>query len=714
MKPSGFQIGDLWGGIAAVAIILPQAMAFGVALMATAGFSASMGALTGLIGTAAICLISGIVGGTRGLISAPTGPMLVIQVAAITALHKSGLEGDALITGLMALLLVMGLMQFLIGLSGGGKLIKFLPYPVIAGFITGSGVLMIMSQINPLSAEVSVIDWRSLYWLPIATAAVTFFSMSLIPALFPRIPGTVGGLVVGTVFFQLVALFGPSALPVEWIIGSLPSPTNLGGGLDLATFMALPWNIIIPSALALAVLASIDTLLTSVVADVETKVRHVARKELIGQGIGQILAGFTGGMAGAGTTGATLVAIKSGGRRWAALVSALSILALIFVGGSIGEILPISVLAGVILYVAMGMLDRDIFTWLKRPRARMDGVIALLVTSVTIAYDLMVAVGVGVLIAVILFVRNEIRAQVIHRRSNASQFHSVIARTEEERELLDGNAERIVMYELKGNLFFATADRLFEELSPDLRNNVFLILHMQRVRHIDLTAIKILQQIAERLHANGGQLLFCEMHSGLGLGRKMHKALRKVSRSASEWKVRTFLGSDEAFSWAEDRLLIGMGIEPVDHNKVVDLADIDLCADMDSDEIDVLEHAFKRRVISEGEVIFSRGEFGDDLYIIQCGQVDIRLPTSKHHYKRVAAYGPGTIFGEVAFFDPGKRTADAVAVYKTMLLTLDHDGMKYLYENSPATALALFRALGKGLSNNLRWSAREIKWLSQW
>jgi len=479
MRPSGFQIGDLWGGIAAVAIILPQAMAFGVALMAVAGFSASVGALTGLIGTAAVCLMSGMVGGTRGLVSAPTGPMLVIQVAAITALHKSGLEGDALITGLMALLLVMGLIQFIIGFSGGGKLIKFLPYPVIAGFITGSGILMILSQVNPLSAPVSIIEWRPWYWLPIATAAVTFFFMSLIPEFFPRIPGTVGGLVIGTIFFQVAALLGPATVPAEWIIGSLPTPTNFGGGLDLATFMSLPWKVIVPSALALAVLASIDTLLTSVVADVETKVRHVARKELIGQGLGQVLAGFTGGMAGAGTTGATLVAVKSGGRRWVALVSAVSIIALIFVGGSVGEILPISVLAGVIFHVAMGMLDRDVLTWLKRPQARMDGVIALLVTGVTVAYDLMVAVGVGVFIAVIMFVRNEVRAQVVHRRSNASQFHSVTTRTEDERELLDYNAERIVMYELRGNLFFATADRLFEELSPDLNNNILYTLQQK-------------------------------------------------------------------------------------------------------------------------------------------------------------------------------------------------------------------------------------------
>ncbi|MCW8964300.1 MAG: SulP family inorganic anion transporter [Gammaproteobacteria bacterium] len=714
MKPSGFRIGDLWGGIAAVAIILPQAMAFGVALMATAGFSASAGAITGLIGTAAICLTSGFIGGTRGLISAPTGPMLVIQVAALTALHKSGLQGDALITGLMAVLLVMGIMQFLIGLSGGGRLIKFLPYPVVAGFITGSGVLMILSQVNPLSAEVSSMDWRPWYWLPIATAAVTYFSMSLVPKILPRIPGTVGGLVIGTLFFQVVAIFGPAAVPPEWVIGSLPSPTSLGVDLQLSTFVALPWKIIIPSALALAVLASIDTLLTAVVADVETKVRHVARKELIGQGVGQILAGFTGGMAGAGTTGATLVAIRSGGRRWAAVVAGVTIILLIFIGGPVGTILPISVLAGVILHVAVGMLDRDILAWLSRPLAIMDGVIAILVTTVTIAYDLMIAVGVGVLIAVIIFIRNEIRAQVVHRRSNASQFHSVNARTEEEREVLDYNAERIVMYELRGNLFFATADRLFEELSEDLGENVYLVLNMRRVSQIDLTAIKILQQIAERVHASGGHLSFCELHSGLGLGRKMHKALKNVSPNASRWKIRTFISADHAFAWAEDSLLREFGIKTMDHKQVIPLEQTDLCVGMGQDEIKVLKSVLKRQQIKKDEVVFCRGDFGDELYIVERGQIEIRLQTTEHHYKRLASYGPGTVFGEVAFFDPGQRVAEAVAVHKTVLLSLNHETMVDLYKDNSDVVLSLFSALGRRLSGNLRWSAREIKRLSQW
>jgi SulP family sulfate permease len=714
MRLAGFQTGDVWGSIAAAAVVLPQAMAFGVALLTVAGFDAATGALVGLIGAAAVSLVSGIAGGTRGLISAPTGPMLVLQVAALASLAKAGLEGGALLTGLAAVLITTGILQFLIGISGGGRLIKFLPYPVVAGFITGSGILMIMSQVKPLSAEVSDAAWAGWWLMPITTAAVTFIAMSVVPRYVPKIPGTIAGLVIGTVFFQVMALFGPSSVPTEWVIGRLPGISSMGANLQLDSVLQIPWKVVVPSALALAVLSSIDTLLTAVIADVETRVRHSAKRELIGQGFGQMLAGLTGGMAGAGTTGATLVAVRSGGRRWVAVFTGLVFVLLVLVGGPVGQILPISVLAGVILHVALSMLDRDVLDWLRRDQSRMDAGIAILVTAVTVIYDLMVAVGVGVVIAAIMFLRNEVKAAVIHRRSNASQVRSVKARVDEERKVLDEHAEQIVLYELRGNLFFATADRLFEELSADLERNIYLILHMRRVRQVDLSAIKILQQIAERLHSSGGHLVFCEVHSGMGIGRKMHKILRNVSPRASRWKIRTFKGTDEALGWAEDQLLESLGTPTMDFKKEVTLGNADLCADMDSQDVESLYNITRQQSIAKGESLFLRGDYGDELFIVLSGQIDVRLQTTKKHYKRMRSYGPGSALGEIGFFDPGQRTADAVAIHDTKLLVLDRKGMDKLSDCCPRVAISLINALARIQGKNLRWSAREIRRLSEW
>lgn len=716
MKPKqhGLQSGDFWGGAAGTAVILPQAMAFGVALWAAGGLSASTGALTGLLGAAILCFVSGVAGGTRGMISSPTGPMLVLQVAAIVGLSEAGLQGNALITGFASVLLLTGLFQFLIGFSGGGRLVKFLPYPVVSGFITGSGILMLLSQYKPLTIELEDALWDNWLWLPVATAALTFVTIKYSPRFLPKLPGTITGLAVGTLFFQLALLMGPGGVPQQWVIGAIPNPANLEFALSLEALSKLPWMVVVTSALALAVLASIDTLITAVIADVETRVRHSSRRELMGQGVGQILAGLGGGMAGAGTTGATLVSIHSGGLRWAAAFAGLIIFALILFGGAIGKYMPLSVLAGVILFVAVGMLDKHLITWLRSERTRMDGVIALLVTLVTVGYDLMVAVGVGVLIAIILFIRNEVRSPVIHRKSNIGQVHSVRARTTEERAALDFHQDRVMLYELRGNLFFATADRLFEELEPDLNRNAYLILSLQRVRHVDMTAIKILQQIAERLHSHGGRLAFCEVHSALGLGKHMHKALKKVSKRASKWKVPTFLGADDALAWAEDQVLEACGSKPYDLGQYQDLAGMDLCDEMTPAQIETLRGYMHKKKVKENEVIFRRNEQGSELYIVQQGQVDIRLPTTAHHYLRLATYGAGTVFGIIAFFDPGKRAADAVAVADSQLLFINEEGLSKLNREHPQIALILLRSLGKIQGQDLRWSARELKRLSQW
>jgi SulP family sulfate permease len=689
-------------------------MAFGVALFTIAGASAAYGALAGMLSATVINIVSGVGGGTRGLVCSPTGPMLVLLTASCISLMNAGLEGESLLLGLSAVMIFTGIFLFIIGITGGGKLVKFLPYPVISGFITGSGILMIMSQYKPLSTPASIETWSEWYWIPLLTAAITIAAISLVPKYFSQVPGTIAGLIIGTISFQLLSLFGPGPVPGEWVIGALPSLDNIKFYADPTLFKDLPWGIIMASAMALSLLASIDTLLTAVIADVETKSRHDARRELAGQGIGQLVIGLFGGMASSGTTGPTLVSIKSGGFRWAAVVAGVSLGLLTAVGGKIGTILPVSVLAGVIIHVAIGMLDVDIISWFKKRNARMDAGIAILVTIVTVTYDLIVAVGVGVLIAIVIFIRNEVKAPVVHRRSNISEMHSTKVRSEEERKFLDENAERIVLYELRGNLFFAKADQLFEELSEELKRNVYLILHLRRVRQIDLTAIKILQQIAEQVHGSGGQLMFCEVHSGMGIGRKMHKALRKVSPRASRWKVRTFLGSDEALAWAEDDLLkdIGPGIDY--ENTVIPLHELDIFTGMKPDEIDTLKQYMEPFTAGKDEVIFSRGDHGDELYIVLQGRVDIRLPTTKSHYKRLSVHGPGTLFGEVAFFDPGARSADAVAVVKTQLMMINGNGLKDLDEKHPIIALRLLQSLGRIQSRNIRWSAREMSRLSEW
>lgn len=689
-------------------------MAFGVALWSTAGAEAASGAFAGLAGAATLCLASGLSGGTRGLVSAPTGPTLVLLSGAVAQLAAVGLMGSALLTSLAIVVGLAGVLQLGIALTGGGRLIKFIPYTVVAGFMTGSAILMFLSQMRPLSPAGAAASWGVWRALPLATAAATVAAMQWGPRLLPAIPGTIAGLLAGSVFFQLAAAFSPYGIDPRWIVGGLPSLDALTlqpRGVGIAT---MPWAIIVQSSAALAVLASLDTLLTSVIADVGTGARHDARKELLGQGAGHILSGFAGGLAGAGTTAATLIAVRTGGRRWAGVSAGLALLSLLVVGGSVGALLPISVLAGIVLHAAFGMLERDVVVWMRRRRTRPDAAIALLVTAVTVAYDLMTAVGVGVSIAILLFLREQIRSPVVHRRSTAAGRRSTRSRSDEGRALLELHGERIVLYELRGHLFFAKAEQLFSELTHDLERPTWLILHMRRVQEVDLTAIRLLQQMADRLDDHGGELVFCEVHRGVGLGRKVQKALRKVSSTKQRVTVKTFNGSDEALEYAENALLAELGAAPPERQGPVALGDTDLCRGLGSAQLEALGGAMRPISLGRDRALFRVGEDGDALYVVTAGEVDIRLPTTQHHYKRLAKYGPGTIFGEVAFLEKSTRTADAVAVVKTKLLMLPRDGFEELAKRDPGVTHAVLSALARIQAERLRWSARELRRLAEW
>ena len=334
---------------------------------------------------------------------------------------------------------------------------------------------------------------------------------------------------------------------------------------------------------------------------------------------------------------------------------------------------------------------------------------------VLVVYDLMVAIGVGVVIAIIFFIRAQVKAPVIHRRSTAQQRRSVRSRSDQERQLLDEEGDRIILYELRGNLFFGSVDRLFNELEADLDKPVWLILHMQRVTQVDLTGIVILQQIARRLNDHGGQLIFCNVHKAIGLGHQVRKTWKKLSPGKDGPKVKTFNGSDEALEYAENQLLETRDVTLIRATEKLALAETELCSGMTDSVVNNLQQVARVVELAKGEKLFAAGEFGDALFIVLSGEIDVRLPTTAHHYKRLAKYFPGSFFGEISLLDPGPRTADAVAVTSAELLLLDRAGIMQLKAGGEnETVITLFEVLGRAQGRYLRWSAVELNRMAQW
>jgi len=696
----------------ASAVMLPQATALSIALWAPYSQNPGMAALAGLITAISLSLFSGLSGGTPGMVSAPTGPTMVLLSGALITLSAAGISGEALFIHLALLLFISGVLQCLIALGNGGRLIKFIPYPVVAGFMTGSGLLMIHSQFGLLEFHSLDLWLEQKLWIPWLTALVTLVSMSLLPRFWPAIPGTVSGLLAGSILFHLLSFFSADGLPAGWLVGELPKLGSLQLQLP-ESLSSVRWQLILPISLALAILSSLDSLLTSVLADVATGKRHKARRELLGQGIGQMIAAVFGGIAGAGTTGATLVNVKSGGRHWSAVIAALTFILIIVLLGPVAALLPISVLAGIILHVAIfSMLERDIFAWFKRSTSRLDAMTALLVTGVTVAYDLMVAVAVGLLLATLQFVRAQVLSPVIHRQSSIEQHPSLRRRSEQERNLLSHHAEKIIIFELKGNLFFGTVDYLFEQFNQLLDQPVQIILDMGRVQQVDLTAVKMFQHMADQLHQAKGELIFTNVRRGKGLSHKVEKTLRRISpHHSGSYPVKTFIDADEAIEYAENRLLDQLG-EKQDTRQRVELEDSRLFHGLPADIIQNLKNVMKPISLKSGESLFLTQDTGNQLYIVIEGEIDILLPLGDDHYKRLSKFGAGAFFGEIAFLKPGPRTADAKAMHNTELLELSRDGFQQLKQQNPEAAIKLIMRLGRELSDRLRWADTELRRLA--
>ncbi|HRD50686.1 MAG: SLC26A/SulP transporter family protein [Candidatus Competibacter sp.] len=715
MKLPADLLADLRGGLVAAAVVLPQATAFGVTVFAVS-LGAASGALTGLVGAILLLLICGGGGGAVGLISSPTGASMALLSGTAAVLTAAGLAPSAVAPALFAITILAGLMQLLIALSGGGRLMKFIPYPVIAGLTTGTGLLMIRSQFRPLLGVGHDGAWAHWHWLPMVTTIAAFGITRYAPRLFPRLPGPIAGLIGGTVLFQ-IALYHPNvpAAPDHWVIGALPSPDQFRvAAHSFHAWLALPWPLLLNAAFALAVLSSLNTLLTSVLADTATGLRHNARRELLAQGVGQIAVGLIGGMAGSASMGGTVTAVRAGARRWAAPVAGIVLLLLLLLFNQAGQWLPTSALAGIIIASAIGLLETDIVAWIRRRRTRLDAAVALLVTGITLGYDLMIAVLVGLSIAILLFIREQNRVPIIHRRLTVTERPSVRQRPAEQAELLAHHGDRIVMYELRGTLFFAKADQLFEEMLPDLDRSAWIILHLRRVIQIDFSSVRLLQQIAARLEAHGGELLFCEVREDHGLGREVERTLRRISLNHRRLNVKTFASTDLALEYAENALLGALGYAPTVLEQRVALEALDLCRDMKPVEIAALAAVLRQCELDQDEQLFAAGDPGETLYLVLRGRVDIRLPATEDRYKRLAIYGPGTVFGDIAFLDPGPRAAEAVAVKPSELLVLNRSDFNHLRDIHPDAAIALLLALGRQQSRSLRWSAKEIQRLIQW
>ncbi len=605
--------GDLFGGITAGIVALPLALAFGL--------QSGLGAAAGLYGAIFISFFAALFGGTNTQISGPTAPMTAVSMVIIAGIIGAN-EGDLerALPAILMVFLLSGLIQIGLGFINVGQYIRFVPYPVVSGFMTGIGVIILITQILPMlgyypkedvafvdkfkpqaeevilerilkeeadegilvledfketvrrAGEISQADikkesialagsnssgvigslkslpdaLRNINYIDLILGLLTIFIIYGFKRITTAVPSTLVALLVvtiGAVFFL------PEYRTIGTIPRGLPIP-KLGIFADFSFSQVAPY---IMTAISLALLGAIDSLLTSIVADNLTKTKHNPNKELIGQGIGNSIAAVFGGIPGAGATIRTVVNINSGGKtRLSGMIAGILLFMILLTLGPLAERIPAAVLAGILVTVGIGVMDyKGLGAMRQIPLA--ETIVMVLVILLTVFVGLIEAVIIGMILSTLLFMR-KISDVVDHRTKSAplKDFSREIP-WGDEGNIIGEVGDRVYIKHLDGPLFFGFASRFGDMINalPDIE---VVILRMDKVPYVDQSGLYAMEDAVNDLQAQGIKVVFTDVH---GQPRDIFEAVGLIPNiveekycfdnfnACSEW-LHAYLKNNEA------------------------------------------------------------------------------------------------------------------------------------------------------------------------
>ena len=495
--------GDFLGGLTAAVVALPMALAFGIA--------SGAGASAGLWGAILVGFFASLFGGTPSLISEPTGPMTVIVTAVIVATTASDPENGLAMA--FTVVMLAGIFQIAFGLLKLGRYITMLPYNVISGFMTGIGVILIFMQIAPFLGQetpaggvIGVIQnlpdlianirpWETA--LGVLTVAILFLYPNSLKKL---VPPQLVALLVGTI----VSLTLLSNIDIR-TIATIGEITPGLPEFQLPTFSPGNVRLMFVNAMVLAMVGSIDCLLTCLVSDSLTRSEHKSNKELIGQGVANLITGLFGGIAGSGATTATVVNIQAGGRTALSGISrALILLVVVLWAAPLTSGIPLAVLAGIVLKVGVDIIDWGFLKRAHKISWKAAGIVYSVVL-LTVFVDLMVAVAVGVFIANILTIArlDELQSQSVKAITDDDD---QIMLNPEEKAALDAANGRVLLFHLSGPMIFGVAKAIAREHHA-IANYDVLIVDLSEVPVLGVTSALAIENAIEEAIDEGREVM---------------------------------------------------------------------------------------------------------------------------------------------------------------------------------------------------------------
>jgi SulP family sulfate permease len=507
--------GDIFGGVTAAIVSLPLALAFGVA--------SGAGPIAGLYGAVCVGFFAALFGGTPTLISEPTGPMTVVMTAIVASLTASNPENGLAMA--FTVVMLAGVFQILFGIFKLGKYITLMPYSVISGFMSGIGVILVILQIASFLGQA-------------APKGGVLGTVMAIPQLLAGInppDAILGGLTLAIIFFmpkKLKQIVPPQL--VALILGTIISLTLFQGAeirrigeipvglptLQLPTFTPGQITVMLVDGVMLGLLGCIDTLLTAVIADSLTRTEHKSDKELIGQGIGNLVSGLCGGLPGAGATMGTVVNIQTGASTAVSgLTRALILLVVVLGAAELTQPIPMSVLAGIALKVGLDILD---WSFLKRShKVSIKGSLIMYgVLLLTVFVDLIVAVGVGVFIANILTIErlSNLQAQEVKLITDTDDD---VRLSQEDKHLLDKGNGRVLLFYLSGPMIFGLSKAIAREHNA-MKEADALVMDLSDVPMLGVTASLAIENAIRDAYDKGLQIYI------VGASQKIQRRLKNL------------------------------------------------------------------------------------------------------------------------------------------------------------------------------------------
>jgi len=703
-----------------VAIVLT----LGLLAFAPLGAYAPQGIAAAFAAVIAGALVYALLGSAASPSAGPTSATalilagLVAQLAQDARLDFHSASGLAMLLAFTASSVVlMGFFQILMGLAGLGRLARFVPQPVLAGFMNGVALLILISQLPillGLPAGVRLTDLSSLsqaHPLTLLVGLATAGTVWLVSWKWSRASSTLVGLAVGCLLFAMLpAVFAGAQLGD--VVGPLPHglvrpvallPLADGGAWALLLDHG---KAVFSTAVILAVIGSLESLLVALATDQYADSQHDPGRELLALGAANMVSGLCAGLPLVlSSTRCVMLLKKSAPGRGPALASVGAFIVIYAVGGPVLAMLPKVVLAGMMVTIAVALSDRWtrqlVRQWLSGERStdlRHSLAVVALVGLVTVLFGFVAAVGFGILLAMLIFISAMNRSLVRGRYSALVRPSRRIYGAEQAR-LLQTERQRVVLIELEGALFFGSAERLSTEvqnLAPDCR---CLVLDLSQVSMIDASGSMLLQQLSSRLERRAVALLLAGVSADNARGKRLRLFGCFPATLAGGGRSDWWPDADRAIEAAEQILLAEAGIGAAQVS--VSLADTSLMHGVSAGQLAAIRERLHEQRLRAGDHLFHQGDPGDRIYVLTQGSVSI-IGGNGPVRQRFVSFSPGVMIGEMSMLDGAGRSADAIADTDAVVWSLTREAYDALVQADPMLGEHLTRNIAIHLAERLR------------